>query len=617
MPTNRQTYGDLFDMPTGLRKFVLSKEFDEADLTLQKTYALTPEQTTAMGDEIMSAVNNDQDLAEMVASIRSLVVPAPVVDAKWKDFLIDLLKLEIWPLRELFGSELTAILNDQQIATSTWPQFRVMLRPLTFSGAASEVAATAGFTLMDPQHRERLRDLIMSRVKAVRVDAQVYEVLIRPADFGGLGLDPQTAEKTIIAINQLIAQVPIMSEDEYANFLSDEAMKKAEPPKSKAPTTPEDKEIAEIRAKMPVPQVPQTVLEESVEKTLAGLSNRPTDPYLAARLQHIISSRFRDVRSTFEMQQLLLRDSKVGGMGFDQAQTTQVTEQIEQAYKTFHDPIMSDEKKKLDQQIELQKMKVDERRKREAEEHAKWYQDRILARKADETQKQELAEKMRAVMSAYAPGPTTPVAPLPMDLKEQKKEVERFGQLVPAIAAGAVPVMPAPTSVTTAPSSAKPPAPPVQGTQPPVVPAAGRVARPEVKVSMETVKLQSAQQAMKPRMDDVTFAGGPKLMGLSQELRQLTLAEFRRLGKDPEAAAQKILQKFDILGQESFEKRTEGIQAWQASPLQELYVRLVSESFAQAKPVVEVAEQKRASGVDTLQPEEVSAIIGLNSKLHY
>ncbi len=279
---------------------------------------------------------------------------------------------------------------------------------------------------------------------------------------------------------------------------------------------------------------------------------------------------------------------------------------------------MADEKKNIERQIELQKKKIEDRRTHEAEDHAKWYQERVVTRKTDEAKTQELTEQLRAAMHAYAPGGTSPDVMPSMSMQEQKKETERFGQMVPAVTAGAQPIMPsapprssendtAPVSVLSAP--------PIAIAQ--TIPAAGRVARPEVKVSLETVKVQSAQQDMKPRIEDVAFTGGPQLVGLTQELHHLTIADFRRLGRTPELAAQQIIQKIDILGQESFEKRLEGIHAFQTSPLQETYVRLVSEAFAQGRPVIEIAEEKRAAGVDSLRADEVGAIISVNSTLHY
>lgn len=618
MPASRPQYTDFFDMPTGLRSFLLSPEYASADKTIQKTYGLTDEQTAKMGDALMDAVYGETDLLQAIASLKALVVPTPVPEAKWKEFLADILKTEVWRIRDLFGAELTQILNDNQIGTGGWPTARVILKPVTYSGAATEVAATAGFSLMGPQIRERMRELITSKKKGVRVDAQVREVLVRPADFGGIGLDPGTADKTLAAINQLIADVPIMSEDEYADWLAEESRKKTEPAPSSGPKTPEDVEIDKIKATMPV--APASVLDDAVEKTFGSLSSKPGDDYLAKRLRYIISSRFRDVRSAFELKQLLMRDSKVGGMGMTTGEADSMAQQIETAYATYHAPIMDEEKKKLETQKEIQSRRVEERKKTEAEEHAKWYQERILSRQQEEEGKKQLAEQFRQAMGSGAAA-LPPVEEHPMDVREQRKEKERFGELVPAVTVGAVPI--------SAPASA--PRPMAMGAaeaKPAVVPSASpfapapvaQQARPEVKISKETVALQSQQAAsLKPRMTDVTPAGGggTRLTGLAQELRQLGLADFRRQSADPEIAAQKIMQKIDTLGGESFEKKLEGIQAFQSSPLQKEYVTLVSDSFKKGRPVAELAEEMRKSGKDTLSQAEIAAIISLNSKLHY
>lgn len=615
MPGSRQTYEDLFDMPAGLRTFLLSPEFEEADKILQKSHGLSDDQTSAMGDKIMDAVFNTVSLPQAVVDLKIALVPSPIPEDKWKNFLSDFLKLELWPIRELFGDEMTSVLAENQIGTGGWPPFKVPLKPLTYSGAATEVAGSAGFSIVGPQQRERLRDLIMSRIKNVRTDAQVREMLMRSADFGGLGLDAATADKALAIMDQLIKGVQIMSEDEYAALLSQEARKKAEP--AARAKTPDEEEIEKIRAAMPArPEQPQGVLEDSVAKTYAGLTYKPADEYLANRLKHIISSRFRDVRSAFELQQLLLRDSKVGGMGLEKTLADGVSAQIEAAYKNHHSPIMDEEKQKLEKQIGVQKQKIDDRRKREAEEHAKWYQDRILSKRKEEETQKELAERLKATMLAFAPGSTTKIEMHPVDLKGQKKETERFGEMVPAVAAGAAPIMAGKTvsrePLTVTIGGAPTAAPAV----PPPLPA-GRIARPEVKVSVETAKLQAAAPMLKPRVEDVTTSGAQRLVGLAEEIRKFSIAEFRRLGKDPEAAAKKIFQKIEILGQESFGRRMEGIKAWQGCPLQKEYVMLVSEAFRKGKSVTDLANDKRAAGEDALTPAEIGAIISLNSKLHY
>ncbi len=575
MPTSRPHFTGYAEMPEGLQNFLFSEQFTKADEELQKTYALTDDQKTLVGDKIMDAVFGDATISKIIADLRAALVPTPVVEAKWKEFIADFLKLEAWPMRELFGDELSSVLNAEQISTAGWPSFRVLLKPLTYGGAASELASMVGFSLMGGQLRERLRDLIMSKMKNVRTDAQVREALTRQSDFGGLGLDAAGADKTIEIMNQLLASVQIMSENEYGDWLAEQSQKsKIESQKSRAApdarlTTPEDAEIDAIKAKMSAaPSAPATALDAAIESIYQKLSYRPSDATLAKRLRYIISSRLRNVRSDLELRQLLQRDVKVGGLGIAREPAEAIAAQIEEGYKTVHAQIMDEEKKQLEGQLVEQQHKVEERKKRDAEEHATWYREKILARKQEEEKTTKFAEQYRQTLEH------------PIDLRAERTETEKFGELVPASAA-----------VSTA--------------------------APNVKVSRATAEISApASVGVKSRLEDVKLAG-PRLVGPVQELKALTFPEFRRLAKDPEAAAQKILEKINTLGQESFERRVEGIKAWQHSALQQAYMQLVADSFRAAKPVAALAEEKRAKGEDAPSPAELSAVISLNSKLHF
>lgn len=612
MAIARQTYEEFSDMPAGLRDFLLSDDFTRLNDELQKAYALKDEQKNLIGDKMLDAAFGDVELPQAVADLKQALVPSSIPEEKWTAFLADFLKAHAWPLRELYGDELTGVLRASGIGTAGWPASRVIMKPLTYSGAASEIASMVGFSLMGQQTRERLRDLVMSKAKGIRIDAQVRETLMRGSDFGGLGLDAQMADRTIEAMNRLLSSTQIMSEEEYAGWLAEASRKKAESFAAPAPQSlgavEDDAEIERIKQKMPTPAVPASTLDKAVEEIFAGLAVKPADEYLAKRLRYIISSRLRDVRSPLELKQLLQRDTKVGGMGIERDAADPLAAQIEEGYKKFHQPIMEEEKTKLDRQLEEQKIKIEDRRKREAEEHAKWYREKVLARKQEEDQRKEIAERMKQSFAAV--GLTTPIAAHPIDEKEKRVETQRFGELVPAVAAGAAPLAP-----PTAPS-AQAVAPPVPAPAPVPSPPVAQAARPEVKVSKATVELQQAAAGMKPRMEDVK-ATPRHLMGPVEELRGLTLAEFRRLAKDPAVAAQKIIQRIDVMGQESFERRLDGIKAWQTCPLQGSYMQLVSESFKAGVPVVQLAEEQRKAGKDVPSPAEISAIISLNSKLHF
>ena len=137
-----------------------------------------------------------------------------------------------------------------------------------------------------------------------------------------------------------------------------------------------------------------------------------------------------------------------------------------------------------------------------------------------------------------------------------------------------------------------------------------------VALSKASVDLQRVRLDQRPSLDAVAFSS-PQLMGLTGELRAMTLAEFRRLGRDSVEAERKVLQKIAILSQESFEKKLEGIRAFRGSPLQGVYLSLVSESLRLGRPVRSLAQEKRAAGQDVLSPEEITSMISINNQLQF
>ena len=94
----------------------------------------------------------------------------------------------------------------------------------------------------------------------------------------------------------------------------------------------------------------------------------------------------------------------------------------------------------------------------------------------------------------------------------------------------------------------------------------------------------------------------------------MTLDEFRRLDPDPTLATGKVLQMIHVLEQESLIKKAEGIAAWKASPVNQLYVNVGNESLKQGKAVTEILQ---SSADHQLSVAEFTAIADLNRQLRY
>jgi hypothetical protein len=582
-------------------QFLLSDRYRAAHEALVKEFGLTPEEVVLIGDLDRLVMAGELSVEGYLIALEDEMTRFSEAE---RDRLYGRLLAERFlPLGDRLKPSALDVARSEGLALPSTEHYRIYSKPLTYSGAATEVAASAGFSVMGGPMRERLRDLVMSKVKNVRVDMQIRDVMTRGVDFGGMGLDAATADRAIAAMNDILSRANVMSEDEYASWLSAEARRKAEPAVEApvASSEPVDPEIAAIRARMGTAPALSTELDKAIDATILTLGYKPTDEYMMRRLRNVVSSRLRNVRSRMDLKQLLMRDTKVGGMGIDAEKAELVAGQVEEAYAKHHDVIAEEEKHKIDTQLEEQKRKIEERRKREMEEHAKWFEDKIRARKAGETKQSQAVEDMRRVFG----GMTSPVkAPAhPVDAKEHRMETDKFGPLI-----AVTPTVPKVSAASVASSSAPAPSRPTP-LQPAPVPA-------QVKVSPATIQLAQAQTNTRPSVDGVTY-GGPKLVGLVGELAKLSVAEFRRLSKQPEDAATKIRQKIETLAMESFDKKVEGIRAFQESPLQAAYLSLVGESFRSMKPVAMLADEKRKSGADTLSPDEIAAIVRLNSALHF
>ena len=99
-------------------------------------------------------------------------------------------------------------------------------------------------------------------------------------------------------------------------------------------------------------------------------------------------------------------------------------------------------------------------------------------------------------------------------------------------------------------------------------------------------------------------------MGPIDEIRYITLIDFRRLSSNPDEAAARLKQKFTNLREESYVLFMDAIDAWRKSPLFNDYIG--------ASAVALNAGQKlngAASDNNKIQMNEVKALIKMEKDL--
>lgn len=259
------------------------------------------------------------------------------------------------------------------------------------------------------------------------------------------------------------------------------------------------------------------------------------DEGLERRFRGLLLSCLRDVRTADELQELLGRSQKIGGMGYEPARAEAIVADASAVVRTLHD--------------------------RDIAGH--------------------LAEPRIAVARPLPPkqSPLPPPPPLPPK-----------------------PVPPLAPKLSVPPPSPLPPKTGMPPAQPPVAPFRPLIRRPAVMAQENPRVIQDIRRPQKP-------------VGLVEELGMLTLDDFRRLGRDLEECVNKVAEKIQLLVEESYEKRAEGIAAWRKSEVHQLYLAMGRESMAGNKSIEEVMAERKRQGRAYLTAVEFAAIADLNHQL--
>ena len=136
-------------------------------------------------------------------------------------------------------------------------------------------------------------------------------------------------------------------------------------------------------------------------------------------------------------------------------------------------------------------------------------------------------------------------------------------------------------------------------------------ARPAPRVSPSTIPATGSR----PKVDEIRFTS--RLAGPVDELRLMSLTDFRRLSKDPVEAARRVEGKVKLLEDQGYDQKIAAVKAWRESPLHRLYLSLSEEALSAGKTLPAVAEERRAAGKEAPTAPELAAIATLNGSLRF
>jgi|GEM_PF-1910900 hypothetical protein len=382
----------------------------------------------------------------------------------------------------------------------------------------------------------------------------------------------------------------------------------------------------------------------SLEKELRGLAEEVIKKYNFSfkdevkhrRFVQLFVSRLKDVRDIVELREALLKTGEAGGLGLDSDKADQVVKIIEDEKKIYELKIKSSVKPALADRRAQPVAALEKLIKADAAQQAPAL---MLAAKVPTIPAVKLIDQPVVPKEISAPAvkpevkitPAAPTVKSPQMINQEldRLRVEAHQRETQALASVKPAIKPVPSQKT---EEAKlkewreEMLQEIAKVAPPVTPSTTD-ATGNVKVQISSVpgretstsKSQSAEskasssepkvEVRRPRVEDVKAP--PRVLGPLEELKSLSLVDFRRLAATPTEALNKVKGKIDLIGEASLAKKLEAIKAWQNSIVYQLYLKLGRDSIEQGKTMATLQSET------TLTEQEFEAIADFNTKLRF
>lgn len=637
----------LSDLPEEVRYFLVGIDGNGALVAAASAHGLPEDTILSLRKMAEFVVQNVYALADLPKIVRdSFVIDEPAA----KEIAVAIAGTRLLPIQDIVVGNVAEAIRSWGGDPKTFSNIpRVTVATMTPEYQVKKLLEEAELEIGEPVMQRRLEYILLEFAKGAHDAAMTKEILARDAKVGGLELDEATASRVVDLFAERLAASGDSLRPEPAPEVAPEpktAVSAAvqrpvaavppsifEPkiipsgplpppaPASEAPSVlPVSSPINVPPAPEPPASAPRLILPrepqrpepktdfvkdlfgeaEAQEVTAHAQSARteaaPADLVGAVaqatersglvfdrrekrqRFESIAASRLRDVRSSYDTRAQLEKQFESGGLGLSGTTLVGAVQAIEGAFDAF-------------QKTPAAKLDKEQQAARERFGQKKLEEEALVSREAGVLARRYAALTGRLSSEKNMP----PSAPTAARTSAAETPAQSVGRQEDAIDKDKVALASAPAAPSAA---ANAPAP--------------KLARPAPRYSAPTIVPAAAG---KVEVRDVHFE--KRLAGPVEELRRMALSDFRRLSADPKEAIVKIKDKLDMLEDEGYAKKIQGVKAWRESPVNQTYVALTREALTGGSSVADLIGRKRAAGEDVLTPEEMNAIVSLNAQLRF
>ena len=342
----------------------------------------------------------------------------------------------------------------------------------------------------------------------------------------------------------------------------------------------DEAEIRELAKKIDLAErveLPEETIEEKLKTIVARAQINFGSAELADRFEQILKTYLRGIRNKLETKLTLVKPFTNGGLSFDEESAQKIMDMADKALSSATARAGFWQKKEAIK----------------AERDLPYDFSKLVKEKIEKTSQAGAGQKPATAWESKIkqPRPENGLgqAEIGPTIDKTKPEIKKIRTEKPWPEAGRPNLKPRPES-------------------PEMNPPAPARARPMFENF-------NSSQTQKVKVEDVKYV--PRVMSPLDELKYLDLVNFRRLDKEPGKIVEKIKNKIDLLAEDGYGLRLEGVKFWRMSPVSRLYLEIGRLSISRNKPVDVIIEERKIAGGEFLTSEEFKAIMDLNKSLRF
>lgn len=586
-------FSSIIDLPQMFVDFLFSNELRMFNSGLTSNYGLSEEQSGVvirLEGELLFRMIEVEDLPKLVQS-RLKISDSEMAKKVCQDIYDEFCGPVRWYFPNL--ADRLKKIGFTIVETDLFP----IAQPKTsLAEAVSGVMSKIGD--LPPSVKTKVLAIVESSLKNQWFDEEgIRTQLLRPLTEGGIGLGQNNAA---IVLEQLRDYITLYKFSDIPDKNEWTAPKKEIPPTLDPATIPKDilsgAEAADLggaamQAAQAVSMAPLSLHQsELVQAVLGAESLQDRSENLQKRWKMIVEARIGGARDAAKTRAMLELSEAGGGLGLSASEAVRLANLLEQTASGFEkrrEEFSAMEKKESikNQAAGIMAGPEASDKKTQAQLNERFVS--MFGKGAVEEMRRETHREIESPEKAH-PGEESRSHVAPINLN---------------------PRMPAAPQAPSAPSV------PASMQEPKYVPKVPDKLRALIDAENPIFPVKTPAAPVQKKSADIR--PGMKLIGPVDELRTMSLVDFRRLSNDVTVRIQKIRSRIEVIAEDGPHEKIRAIQAFEQSDPVRLYREILKRSLIEQKSTEVLCEEYKKQGKEFLDLDEIAALRQFLTQIRY